>query len=440
MNLCIRVLLALLSALLVGCPTDEEPDPVVCGDGDVGEGEECDDWELWGGDGCTHICTIEDGPGEQEPNDDAEDAGALDGGVVHGALPPGDRDCFVVPVAEAGAVRASVHAADGGACDFDVLVELIDPGGARVTSALPAFDGDCPTIDPDEDTWARYLAEGDHLVCLEVMLDGVAPSYRLEVGTADSCSGLEPLTPDPSQDLEGDGIADACDDDDDDDGVPDATDNCPEAPNGPVQPFPWATADEGLVGLYLVLGPFTDGVTPGDCEPSPDSFADPVADADASPVLGDVVDDVPWFAWHVLPGESAVLAFTDHFAPTAPREAYAFVQVHSPDAREAVLAMGTDDGHRVWLNGHEVATDPGCHGVGLDAFRYPVSLDEGWNRLLVKVYDGGGGWGLVTRFYETDEETPMVDLGLSIGGPADWVDDQGDADGDGIGDFCDPEP
>ncbi len=34
----------------------------------------------------------------------------------------------------------------------------------------------------------------------------------------------------------------------------------------------------------------------------------------------------------------------------------------------------------------------------------------------------------------------MLDLGLSIGGPADWVDDQGDADGDGIGDFCDPEP
>jgi cysteine-rich repeat protein len=435
----IRLFAPLLAAVLLGCPA--EPEPAVCGDGEQGDSEACDDGNLWGGDGCTHLCSLEEGPGEDEPNDDAEDAGPIDG-AVHGALTPGDRDCFALTVAEAGAVSATLSPspAGGGSCGFDALLELVGPDGERVTSALPAFDGDCPTIDPNLDTWARYLVAGEHLVCVQALLDDVVPSYRLEVATADSCTELDPLEPDPSQDLEGDGIADVCDDDDDDDGVPDTEDNCPEAPNGPVQPFPWATADEGFVGLWLVLGPFVDGVTPGDCEPSPDSFAHETDDAGAAPALGDAIDDLPWFAWFVTPGDSAVLRFTDFFGPAAPREAYAFTWVHSDAATEAVLAMGTDDGHRVWLNGVEVATDPGCHGVGVDGFAYPVSLEAGWNRLLVKVFDGGGGWGLVARFYETDEETPLLDLGLSIGGAQDWVDDQGDADGDGIGDFCDLEP
>ncbi len=405
----------------------------------VDEGEACDDGNLWGGDGCTHLCTAEAGPGESEPNDDMEDAQPLDGGSAHGALTPGDRDCFAIDVAEAGAVRASVSAADGGACDFDLLLELVASDGSRATSALPAADGDCPSIDPDTDTWARYLTEGTYAVCVEPLLDSTVASYSVTASTADSCTDLEPLDPDPSQDLEGDGIADVCDPDDDNDGVDDDVDNCPEAPNGPVQPFAWSTSDEGFVRIGLILGPFLTGVTPADCEPSPDSFTGE-DDADAAPALTDTVDGLPWFAHHSLPGDSAVVSFTNWFSDAAPREAYAFTWVESPDEREASLAVGSDDGHRIWLNGVEVGMNSGCHGVGTDNFIYPVTLEAGWNRLLVKVYDGGGGWGWIARFYETDDETPMVDLGLSIGGAAPWEDDQGDADGDGVGDFCDLDP
>ena len=78
--------------------------------------------------------------------------------------------------------------------------------------------------------------------------------------------------------------------------------------------------------------------------------------------------------------------------------------------------------------------------IGTDAFRFPVTLDAGWNRLVHKVYDGGGGWGQVVRFYEVDGTTPMTDLALSLAGPMDWTDNQGDLDSDGIGDFCDPTP
>ena len=60
--------------------------------------------------------------------------------------------------------------------------------------------------------------------------------------------------------------------------------------------------------------------------------------------------------------------------------------------------------------------------------------------LLMRIYDQGGGWGNVVRFKETDSDTPVGDLRLSLSPDGPWTDDQGDQDGDGLGDFCDPEP
>ncbi|HLL25257.1 MAG TPA: DUF4215 domain-containing protein, partial [Kofleriaceae bacterium] len=44
--------------------------PVVCGDGDVGPGEQCDDMNTAVGDGCSATCQIEGGVSEIEPNED----------------------------------------------------------------------------------------------------------------------------------------------------------------------------------------------------------------------------------------------------------------------------------------------------------------------------------------------------------------------------------
>ena len=44
------------------------------------------------------------------------------------------------------------------------------------------------------------------------------------------------------------------------------------------------------------------------------------------------------------------------------------------------------------------------------------------------------------RVYEADGATPMTDLEVSVAGAQPWEDDQGDLDGDGLGDLCDLEP
>jgi cysteine-rich repeat protein len=414
-----------------------------CGDGvvDVASGELCDDGNPFGGDGCSHHCQAEEGRGEVEPNDDPDAAQETSGeGTFHGRLSDGDVDCFALEVSQAGAVGAwLLPDAAGDGCAHEIAIELYAPGGERVLAGIPDVESGCSSIDPNEETWARYLEGGRYAVCLRAIYERPVPGYGLLLDTFDSCVDLPALTPDPSQDLDGDEIADTCDDDDDNDGVDDDDDNCPRVPNGPLQPFPWDTSEEGFVRPWLILGPFTSGTTPGNCVPSPDDFTGP-SDADAAPALGDVGGIHPWRAHLRWPWQSPVLRFTDYWTPPTPREAYAMVWVFSPDARSGELAVGVDDGDRIWLNGMELRDRvPGCQGVSTDQFVFSVTLNSGWNRLLHKVYDGGGAWGMVSRFRWTDG-TPMTDLRLSIGGPSDWTDNQGDLDGDGTGDVCDSDP
>lgn len=426
-----------------GDPPQEEQPPLepVCGDGQVAGDESCDDGNAWGGDGCDPACELEDGPFEEEPNDDVGQAQVVTlPATLSGNLPPADRDCFELTVPESGALTATWTSPDADGCAVDTFVELLDADGVRRTAGLPDLRTGCGGIDPETDTFARYLQAGSYTVCLGSVLGDPVSQYEITLSVADSCTDLGPLTPHPSQDLEADGIADVCDDDDDDDGVADASDNCPAAPNGPQQPFPWSTADEGFVRLWMVLGPFTEGTAPTGCEPSVDSLAGPV-DADVAAVLGDTVESIPWFAHFTWPADTPVLRFTDWFDATpAPREAYVMTWVHAPEPRDVELALGADDGLRVWLDGIELGSVAGCQGVYVDAFRFAGTLQKGWNRLLIKVHDGGGGWGLVARFYAADGTTPLTDLDVSLAGPAPWLDDQTDSDTDGIGDLCDPTP
>ena len=63
----------------------------------------------------------------------------------------------------------------------------------------------------------------------------------------------------------------------------------------------------------------------------------------------------------------------------------------------------------------------------------------GWNRLLMKVYDQGGGWGLMARLREADGSA-VTDLLPALDATGAWSLDQADGDGDGLGDLCDDTP
>ncbi len=78
--------------------------------------------------------------------------------------------------------------------------------------------------------------------------------------------------------------------------------------------------------------------------------------------------------------------------PAQNRVAYAHTTLDWIEAGEAVLALGSDDGVRVWVNG-ELVHDHVVEREGtMDADIVPVTLKKGKNRVLVKVESAGGSW------------------------------------------------
>lgn len=75
------------------------------------------------------------------------------------------------------------------------------------------------------------------------------------------------------------------------------------------------------------------------------------------------------------------------------RSIYVRTWVWSPTKQEARLDTGGDDALKVWLNGDAVYAKSTNRPVTPGDDKTPITLNEGWNALLMKVCQGSGGWG-----------------------------------------------
>ncbi|MEW6253628.1 MAG: HEAT repeat domain-containing protein, partial [Planctomycetota bacterium] len=80
------------------------------------------------------------------------------------------------------------------------------------------------------------------------------------------------------------------------------------------------------------------------------------------------------------------------------RAGYLFTRVYSPRAQAARLELGSDDSIKAWLNGALVDDNPAIRGAAPAQDVVETQLKEGWNTLLLKVVNGGGGWAACARF------------------------------------------
>jgi hypothetical protein len=87
----------------------------------------------------------------------------------------------------------------------------------------------------------------------------------------------------------------------------------------------------------------------------------------------------------------AMFGALDHCA------AYLRTRVWCPQEQDAVLEIGCDDAVKAWVNGqivhdrwNEQAAAPRQHRAG-------VHLKQGWNDLMLKAVDAGGGWVAACR-------------------------------------------
>ena len=110
--------------------------------------------------------------------------------------------------------------------------------------------------------------------------------------------------------------------------------------------------------------------------------------------------------WQVLPvGTDAnrpwLLDLT-HFAKCDNCVAYLRTAIVAPETVQALMQLGSDDSVKVWLNGTLVHTVNESRGAAPDTDRVPVTLNAGENNLLLKVVNGGAGWGACIRFRTAD--------------------------------------
>jgi HEAT repeat protein len=82
--------------------------------------------------------------------------------------------------------------------------------------------------------------------------------------------------------------------------------------------------------------------------------------------------------------------------------AYLKTEIIAPEATDAILLMGSDDGIKAWLNGTVVHSNNIDRGQVVDQDMAPIKLKQGTNELMLKVTQGGGGWSVCTRIVGPD--------------------------------------
>ncbi len=85
--------------------------------------------------------------------------------------------------------------------------------------------------------------------------------------------------------------------------------------------------------------------------------------------------------------------------PTATSDAakYLFTQVYSPSACDVRVELGSDDGVKMWINGEVVHAHNVPRGCTPGADKFEARLTAGWNQLMLKVTNGGGGFAAALR-------------------------------------------
>lgn len=74
-------------------------------------------------------------------------------------------------------------------------------------------------------------------------------------------------------------------------------------------------------------------------------------------------------------------------------DAYAFAWMYAPEGAGPRVNIGSDDGNRVWVNGNLINDNDSYRGLTRDEDQTGgIGFNKGWNRILFKVHNGGGGF------------------------------------------------
>ncbi len=126
-------------------------------------------------------------------------------------------------------------------------------------------------------------------------------------------------------------------------------------------------------------------------------------EAELQPVKGEtpLPSSFQWQAIETLP--SGIIDFSEfHFPAQTQSIAYAATYIYSQNEKNIVLAIGSNDAYAFWLNKIRVHENFIFRTLLKGDDHVTVRLSSGWNRLLFKVLNDGGGWGLSVDLEDTE--------------------------------------
>jgi len=85
--------------------------------------------------------------------------------------------------------------------------------------------------------------------------------------------------------------------------------------------------------------------------------------------------------------------------------AYFYIYIECDhDVGDVDLWLGSDDSIKVWVNGEVVHNNAVDRAIAVDADRVKIELVKGWNALMAKIGETGGGWLFSINLPDEPEE------------------------------------
>ena len=163
---------------------------------------------------------------------------------------------------------------------------------------------------------------------------------------------------------------------------------------------------DGRLQQWLIAGPFPDADHTG----LETSLLD---ESTLAPSHGEPAQDR---SWQSVYAPKDYVDFASRLSPNTNATAYAHVYLYAQAATPCQLVFGSDDGIRLWLNGQLLYTLNILRSADPNQNTQDLTLQPGWNRLLVKVSQETGDWGFYMRLQSPDGK-PLTGIQFALDRP-----------------------
>ena len=165
-------------------------------------------------------------------------------------------------------------------------------------------------------------------------------------------------------------------------------------------------AQADIMTRWLVLGPIP--AAPADKEATSDALRKLGFETDLLAESGGEADLVAKvgtkvavrgqeYEWKEINSEEDEIDLDKSLGRAENSVAYAYAEIETASDSPELLAIGSDDAVRVWVNGQLAHDHWVMRALRADSDLVPITLQKGKNRLLIKVLNAKAGWGYACR-------------------------------------------